>query len=73
LKASDTAANYIKGLKMIIQKLSVYADSVGANEYVQDMFGINVRHIIFKKMAIIFFIEDDIVYIKRIIARALIH
>jgi hypothetical protein len=58
---------------MIIQKLSVYADSVGANEYVQDMFGINVRHIIFKKMAIIFFIEDDIVYIKRVIARALIH
>jgi hypothetical protein len=73
LKAPDTAANYIKGLKTIIQKLSVYAGSVGANEYVQGMFGVNVRHVTFKKMAIVYFIEDDVAYIQRIIAMSLIH
>jgi hypothetical protein len=73
LKAPDTAANYIKGLKTIIQKLSVYADSVGANEYVQNQFGPSARHITFKKMAIIFRIHGNYVYIKRVIPMSLIH
>jgi hypothetical protein len=72
LKVPDTAAKYIKGLKAAIKKLAFYADSVGANEYVQDMFGDNVRHITFKKMAIVFFIEDDVIYIKHVIAMSLI-
>jgi hypothetical protein len=40
------------------------------NEYVQAMFGINVRHITFKKMAIVFLIEDDVVYIQLVISVA---
>ncbi|MDR3194268.1 MAG: type II toxin-antitoxin system RelE/ParE family toxin [Tannerella sp.] len=73
LKSPFTADRYMKEIDDAIQKLSFHADSVGANEYVQSMFGINVRHIIVKKMAIIFFIERGVVYIQRIIAGTLIH
>ncbi|MDR3266522.1 MAG: type II toxin-antitoxin system RelE/ParE family toxin [Tannerella sp.] len=73
LKSPLTADNYMKEIDDAIQKLSFHADSVGANEYIQTMFGSNVRHITFKKMAIIFFIEEDVVYILRIIPSAHIH
>jgi hypothetical protein len=61
------------GMNGTIYKLSFLASSIGANEYVQSMYGVNARHIRYKKMAIIFFIEGDVVYIKRVIAGALIH
>jgi hypothetical protein len=73
LKMSQTAANYIKDLNIAINKLSFYAGAVGRNEYVQKMFGTNARHIIYKKMAIIYIVFGDIVYIQRIIANSLIH
>ena len=72
VKAPGTASDYIKRLEAIIQKLSYLADTVGANEYVQAMFGDNARHIIFRKMAIIYFVEDDTVYVQRIFPTSLI-
>jgi hypothetical protein len=73
LKAPDTAAKYIEDLKASIQKLSLYADAVGTNEYVQHKFGLSARHITFKKMAIIFRIRGKYVYIKQIIPMSLIY
>jgi len=73
LKMPKTAANYITELKNTVKQLSYYAGSIGINEYVQNMFGINASHIIFKKMAIIFFIENNIIYIKRIVPSSLIY
>ena len=73
LKAPETASDYIKRLKAILQKLSYLANTIGANAYVQAMFGANARHITFKKMAIIYFIEDNTVYIQRIIPGSLIN
>jgi hypothetical protein len=56
-----------------IRNLSYRADSTARNEYVQEMFGMDARHIIFKKMAIIYFIDGDYVYIQRIIPSSLIY
>ena len=72
LKAPQTAADYIRDLKAEIKKLAVYADIISINEFVQEKFGNNARHITFKKMAIIYIVENDIVYIERIIASSLI-
>jgi hypothetical protein len=73
LKAAATASRYMEGMSNTIQKLSYIADAVGANEYVQDMFGADVRHVVFKKMAVIFYPEDDTVYILRVIPCSLIY
>jgi hypothetical protein len=73
LKAPDTAAAYIKGVNATIQKLSLLAGAIGTNEYVQNMFGANARHITYKKMAIIFFTEGDVAYVLHVIAAARIH
>jgi plasmid stabilization system protein ParE len=73
LKAPETASHYIEGLDAVIQKLSFLADSIGKNKFVQNMFGINAKHILYKKMAIIFYREDDCVYIRCVIASSMIH
>ena len=73
LKAPITASKYMEDLDNIIQKLAVYADIISINEFVQEKFGNNARHINFKKMAIIYIVENDIVYIERIIASSLIY
>ncbi|KAA6303209.1 MAG: hypothetical protein EZS26_000598 [Candidatus Ordinivivax streblomastigis] len=73
LKASETASHYIKGLDATIQKLFSLADFIGSNEFVQAMFGRNALHIAYKKMTIVFFIEDDCVYVERVIASSMIH
>jgi hypothetical protein len=73
LKSQQTSDKYMAGVDSTILKLSFCADGIGVNEYVQSMYGINARHITYKKMAIIFFIEGDVVYIKRVIASSLLH
>jgi|GEM_PF-5829837 len=73
LKAPQTAADYIRDLKAEVKKLAVYGDIFGVNEFIQTKFGNNARHITFKKMTIIYIVENDVVYIKRIIASSLIY
>jgi plasmid stabilization system protein ParE len=73
LSSTDASDKYMQGLDDTIEKLSYCAGAVGKNEYVQKMFGANARHIVYKKMAIIFFVEDETVYVIRIIAGSLIH
>jgi plasmid stabilization system protein ParE len=73
LKMPETAAKYIKDLNSVIEKLPNYADSAGTNKYVQIQFGSNARHTIFKKMSIIYFVENNIIYIRRVIPSSLIY
>jgi hypothetical protein len=73
IKQKETAYRYKAGLIHTIQKLSFYADTTGVNEYVQNMFGVDARRIIYKKTTIIFCIKDDHVYVKRVIASSMIH
>jgi hypothetical protein len=72
-KQPNTADKNRRGLQTRISQLSWLADVVGYNEYIQSMFGANARCITFKKMTIIFFVEDDCVYVERVIASSLIH
>ena len=72
-KSNRTSDKYIQGLNDTIEKLSYLADSIGKNEYVQKMFGTKARHIIYKKMAIIYIVRNNTVFIKRIIACSFIH
>ncbi|MDR2466750.1 MAG: hypothetical protein LBD35_05090 [Prevotellaceae bacterium] len=73
LSSAGASDKYMQGIDDVIEKLSYYAGSVGKNEYVQKMFGEKARHITYKKMAIIFSIKNETVFIKRIIACSLIH
>jgi len=73
LKSPITASKYLNDLDATVLKLAVCANTISFNKYVQEQFGANVRHINFKKMAIIYFIEDDIVFIKRVIPASLIY
>jgi plasmid stabilization system protein ParE len=73
LQAPETASRYIEGLEMTVQKLSYFADAVGGNEFVQAIFGRNARHILYKRVAIIYAIRGDVVYVDRIIANSMIH
>ncbi|OAV75673.1 Plasmid stabilization system protein [Bacteroidales bacterium Barb7] len=75
LKVPFTARRYHDGLINTIRELSTYAGSIGISQssYIQSLCGPNARRINFKKQAIIYTIEGDSVYIRRIIASALIH
>ncbi|MDR2564136.1 MAG: hypothetical protein LBC98_09405 [Prevotellaceae bacterium] len=42
-------------------------------DFIQRNYGPNARHIIYKKMAIIYTVFDDTAYVIRIIAGSLIH
>jgi plasmid stabilization system protein ParE len=72
-KQPETAAENRNGLQNRINQLSWLAAAIGTNKYVQSMFDANARHIIFKKMAIIYYLEDGCVYVDRVIASSLIH
>ena len=71
-KQLQTANRNMRELYKTIASLSYRAHAVGANEYVQAMFGFNARHVTSGKMAIIYFIEGDTVYIRRILPASLI-
>jgi len=67
-KSPILAKKYIKGLEDTIQSLAKNAES-----YVLQVrrsllqYGINVRRINYKRMAIIYTVHEDVVYIQRII------
>lgn len=73
LKSRRISDKYMQELDNTVEKLSVYANAIGKNEYIQKMFGKKARHITYKKMAIVFFVEQKTIYIHRIIASSLIH
>ena len=73
LEDPRAARQYHDGLIHTIQKLAFYAGSIGTNEFVQAMFGLDARSVIYKKMTIIYVIRGNVVYVKRVIAGSMIH
>lgn len=67
-KMPDTAYKYLKELRKTILSLSKNAETytVQTRRTLQQ-YGINVRRINYKKMAIIYTVHADIVYIHRVI------
>jgi hypothetical protein len=72
-KQKLTAIRYVRGVNNTIDSLSRLAGILGYNEYVQAMFGADARHITYKKVAIIYVVRGETVYVLRIIASAVIH
>jgi hypothetical protein len=74
-KQSLTALHNRIELRKTIQKLSVYAGfiAVSRSAYIQSLCGPGARRVNYKKMAIIYVIHNDYVFIQRVIAGALIH
>jgi len=68
-----TAEKYIRELRAEIEKLKQYPErnAVRDSRFLLQ-FGTNVRRVNYKKMAIIYTIHNDFVYIHRIIAGALL-
>jgi hypothetical protein len=73
-KQPQTAYRNRLGLYNEIQKLSVHAGSIAIcrNDFIQFLYGPEARRVNYKKMAIIFVLHHDKVYIKRVIPASLI-
>ncbi|OAV73229.1 hypothetical protein Barb6_00425 [Bacteroidales bacterium Barb6] len=75
LKAPEIASDYMKGLRASINKLATRADcfAVSQSAYIQFLCkGEDARRINYKKMAILYVIRRNFVYIKRVIPGSLI-
>jgi len=69
-----TADKYIRNIYDAIKHLSFYGESAAVNErdFLLSQYGATVRNINYKKMAIIYTIENNEIIIQRIIAASLI-
>lgn len=72
-KAPNTAISYLQGLYDKISRLKTSAESytIQTSSFFQ-RYGANTRRINYKKMAIIYTLHGDIIYIRRIIPANLI-
>ena len=71
-RAPLTAKRYLKGLNETIQSLKVGADSIQIDANVSASYGLEIRRVNYKEMAILYSVEDDIVYIHRIMPQSMI-
>lgn len=72
-QAPNTAFKYVQGLLNAIQSLSKNPESPPIQTRTSlQQYGANVRRINYKKMAIIYTVHGNIVYIHRIIAGSMI-
>ena len=69
-----TADKYIRGIYDAIKHLSVYGSKIAVSDrdYLLSKYGTSVRNINYKKMAIIYTIENEEIIIQRIIAASLL-
>lgn len=71
-RAPLTAKRYVKGLNEKVQSLKVGADSIQIDAESSAQYGIEIRRINYKEMAILYTIEEDMVIIQRIIPRNMV-
>jgi len=69
-----TADKYIRGIYDAIKHLSLYGTSIAVSErdFLLLQYGSTVRNINYKKMAIVYTVENKEIIIHRIVAAALI-
>ena len=69
-----TADKYIRGIYEAIKYLTLYGASVAVSDRdsLLSQYGLTVRNVQHKKMAIIYTVENNIIIIQRIIAASLI-
>ena len=71
-RAPLTAKRYLAGLNKKISSLETGADAIQIESELSIQYGMDIRRINYEAMAILYSIEDDKVYIQRIIAQSLI-
>jgi len=72
-KSPLTAFRYLQGLKDEIKKMELFAELYPIRyETFYQQFGMGIRRINHKKMAIIYSVHNDFVYIHRIMAASLV-
>ena len=72
-RAPLTAKRYLKGLNDTIQSLKIGADSIQVDERLTEQYGLDIRRVNYKEMAILYSVEDTIVYIHRIMPQSMIY
>ena len=74
LMSPKTADNYIDGIIEKIESLMFTAEIYAINhrEYIQRLYGPGARTIIYKKMTIIYNVENENVMIRRIIPSTMV-
>ena len=67
-----TAKRYMEGIKKEIDRLEVSAGSIAIDEVLSREYGLEVRRTHYKKVAIIFSVEEKTAYIHHIIPQKMI-
>ena len=67
-----TAKRYMEGIKKEIDRLAVSAGSIAIDEELSREYGLEVRRTHYKKVAIIFSVEEKTAYIHHIIPQKMI-
>lgn len=67
-----TARRYMEGIKAEIDRLEVSAEAIAEEQELSRQMGFKVRRTHYKKVAIIYSVEDDTVYIHRIMPQSMI-
>ncbi len=72
-KVYQTADKYVQGLEDTIKQLATNAESFKTqqNRWLKK-YGNSVRRVNYQKMAVIYTVENNIVFIRRVIAQSLI-
>ncbi|MCM1033989.1 MAG: type II toxin-antitoxin system RelE/ParE family toxin [Paludibacter sp.] len=65
-----TAKRYIEGLYKTINSLSLFSERhpIQRRKYIRQMYGTDIRRVNYKKMAILYTFNNDVVYIVRIMS-----
>lgn len=71
-RAPLTAKRYLKGINETIRSLKIGADSIQIDEELSKQYGLDIRRINYKEMAILYTVEGEKVYILRIMPQSLI-
>ena len=71
-QAPLTAERYLTGLKQEIQELTRSADLSVVQRKLSQKYGIEIRRVNYKGMAILYSIEEEVVIIQRIIPQNMV-
>ena len=72
LKLPLTAQRYTNGISNVIRQLKTDADLRQVDEVASHRFGYEVHRVNYKKMAILYEIDGEIVYIVRVVPQSII-
>ena len=67
-----TARRYMEGIKKEVDRLEVSAEVIAVDEELSSKMGFEVRRTHYKKVAIIYSVEEEVVYVHRIMPQSMI-